>query len=108
MHSEMSFGNGRISVGGEWEDRVKSPKSIGGGNTQSLHVAIEKDIDAHCAKARAAGATIVQEPADQFYGHRTYRALDLEGHGWTFFQAVRELSIADMEAASGLTIKTFP
>jgi uncharacterized glyoxalase superfamily protein PhnB len=43
-----------------------------------------EDIDAHCAHARAASATIVTEPATQFYGDRTYRAQDPEGHIWTF------------------------
>src|SRR3990172_7652691 len=64
MHSEMSFaGEGRLMVGGEWTDGIKSPKSVGGANTQTLHVDIEKDIDAPCEKARAAGAAIAPEPA---------------------------------------------
>ena len=42
------------------------------------------DADAHCAKARAAGATIVREPVDQFYGVREYTARDLEGQEWFF------------------------
>ncbi len=43
------------------------------------------DLDAHLARATAAGATVVQ-PIHQ-HGYRAYRALDLEGHGWTFAQA---------------------
>jgi uncharacterized glyoxalase superfamily protein PhnB len=42
------------------------------------------NVDAHYEKARAAGATIIAEPADQPYGERTYRALDPEGHRWIF------------------------
>jgi PhnB protein len=41
------------------------------------------DVDAHHAHALAMGATIATEPKDQ-HGHRMYRALDLEGHRWTF------------------------
>ena len=42
------------------------------------------DADAHCAKARAAGAKIVREPCDQFYGVREYTARDLDGQEWFF------------------------
>jgi hypothetical protein len=50
---------------------------VGGVNTQSVELTIESDIDAHCAHARGAGATILQEPGDQSYGARTYRTADL-------------------------------
>jgi uncharacterized glyoxalase superfamily protein PhnB len=43
------------------------------------------DLDAHLARAEAAGATIV-EPIHQ-HGYRAYTAADLEGHHWTFAQA---------------------
>jgi uncharacterized glyoxalase superfamily protein PhnB len=43
------------------------------------------DLDAHVARASAAGATIV-EPIRQ-HGYRAYLAEDLEGHRWTFAQA---------------------
>ena len=104
-HSEMRFGDGYIMIGGEWIDYVASPASIGGKNTQSIHVHLAAGIDAHCEQARAAGAVILQEPADQFYGDRTYRARDLEGHVWTFGQTVRFVGREEAEKASGLTIK---
>jgi uncharacterized glyoxalase superfamily protein PhnB len=105
-HAEMTHGDGVIMVGYEWTDWARSPASVGGKNTQRIHVRIEHDIDAHCAKARAAGATIAMEPADQFYGERTYVAVDLEGHHWTFSQPVKQVSKQDMENASGLRFKT--
>jgi uncharacterized glyoxalase superfamily protein PhnB len=67
-HSEMKFGDGYIMVGSEWADFVASPASISGKNSQSIHVHLKDGIDAHCERARAAGATIIREPADQFYG----------------------------------------
>ena len=48
------------------------------------------DVDAHCARARAAGAAILSEPADQAEGFRRYRAEDLEGHRWMFAQSIGE------------------
>lgn len=52
-----------------------------------VHVTVD-DVDAHCAKARAAGATILREPEDQPFG-RLYSAADLEGHRWMFMQPSR-------------------
>jgi len=42
------------------------------------------DVDAHFAKAKAAGALLDSEPTDQFYGQREYGARDPEGHRWWF------------------------
>jgi uncharacterized glyoxalase superfamily protein PhnB len=77
---------------------------LDGANTQTLHVQLPNGLDAHFARARAAGATIAQEPAEQFYGDRTYRALDVEGHMWTFAQHVRDVSRAEAEASLGQPI----
>jgi uncharacterized glyoxalase superfamily protein PhnB len=43
------------------------------------------DLDAHFARARGAGATIVRDITT--HGDRSYVAEDLEGHHWTFAQA---------------------
>jgi len=104
-HSEMRFGDSLVGVGSEWADFVASPESVGNKNTQMIHVHLPDGIDAHCARAAAAGATIVQEPTDQFYGDRTYRARDPEGHVWTFGQTVRRVSREDAERASGFKIE---
>jgi PhnB protein len=47
-----------------------------------VHVEVG-DVDAHCERARAAGATILREPEDQPFG-RLYSAEDPEGHRWMF------------------------
>ncbi|MDQ8732641.1 VOC family protein [Bradyrhizobium sp. LHD-71] len=104
-HSEMKFGEGQIMVGTEWTDYVASPASAGGRNTQSIHVHLADGIDAHCERAKAAGAVIVRELADQFYGDRTYSARDPEGHVWSFGQTTKKVSREDAEKASGLKIE---
>jgi uncharacterized glyoxalase superfamily protein PhnB len=104
-HSEMRYGNGVIMVGQEWTGDHKSPKSIDGKNTQTVHVYVTEDIDKHCARAKAAGAEIIQAPETQFYGDRTYRARDLEGHIWTFGQTVKHVTREEAEKASGLKIE---
>ena len=111
-HSQLSFGGADLSVGGEWEGeivgpaRMRSPASVEGINTQFLRIHLQDGLDEHCAQARAAGARILDEPTDQFYGARTYRAMDPEGHVWNFSQEVRVVSGEEMERATGLKIHT--
>ncbi len=104
-HWEMcSAGSGRIMVGGRWDDRTVSPLDVDGRVTQGVHVTLDTDVDAHCETARAAGARVLMEPQDQFYGDRTYRVLDGEGHVWTFSQPVRTVTRAEAEEAIGAPI----
>lgn len=104
VHSQMRFGDAAVMIGNEWSADHKSPRSIGGKNTQTVHVQITTDIDAHCARARAAGAGILMAPETQFYGDRTYRCRDLEGHIWTIGQTVEAVTREQAQAASGLKI----
>ena len=60
----------------------RNPASLGQ-VTSSLYVYID-DVDAHYARSRAAGAEILEEPADQPYGDRRYGVRDPEGHSWYF------------------------
>lgn len=107
VHSEMAYGHSVVMVGCEWSDDHKSPQSVNGKNTQNIHVQLAEgeDLDAHCVSARKAGAEIVVEPQTQFYGDRTYRAKDIEGHIWTFGVTVKKMTPAEWDAASGLTTK---
>lgn len=105
VHAEMAHGGGVITVGSEWADWTRSPASVGGKNTQRIHVRIDRGIDEHCERARQAGATIVMPPTDQFYGDRSYMAADLEGHHWTFCQAVRAVSDEEIERATGFKVQ---
>ncbi len=107
-HSEMKYGDSVVMIGNEWSDDHRSPKSLGGKNTQSVHVQLAKgeDVDAHCERARKAGAEIIQEPSTQFYGDRTYRARDGEGHIWTFGVTVQKMTPAEWDAAAGGGLKT--
>jgi len=107
-HSEMGYGDSVVMVGNEWSDDHRSPKSLGGKNTQSVHVQLGAgdDIDAHCDRARAAGADIIAAPETQFYGDRTYRARDPEGHIWTFGVTVEARTAEEWDAEGGFTTKT--
>ncbi|MEC3764634.1 VOC family protein [Cupriavidus sp. SS-3] len=104
VHSEMRFADSYLMVGSEWADFTASPASVGGKNTQTVHVHLPNGLDQHCERARAAGAVILREPQDEFYGDRTYTARDAEGHVWTFGQTVRKVTKEEAEQASGLKI----
>ena len=101
-HSELTFHGGLIMVGATDKASVKNggvraaPKSLGGANTQQMCIYID-DVDAACARARSAGATITREPTTTDYGEdywidRSFEAQDPEGHRWYFMQ---RLSRAD-------------
>jgi uncharacterized glyoxalase superfamily protein PhnB len=111
-HSEMSFLGGAVNINPEFSDpiigeaRMVSPLETQGRCTQFIRVHLPDGIDKHFERARAAGARITQEPSDQFYGERTYRVVDPEGHVWNFAQAIAQPSIEEMERASGLTLAT--
>jgi uncharacterized glyoxalase superfamily protein PhnB len=104
-HSEMKFGDSLVMIGNEWTAQHKSPASIEGFNTQTVHIHLDGDIDAHCERARSAGAEILMEPEDQFYGDRSYRCRDPEGHIWTVGAPVKTVSREEAEVASGLKIQ---
>jgi uncharacterized glyoxalase superfamily protein PhnB len=101
-HSQMSYGNGAIMVGNEWSADHKSPASIGRKCTQTVHLHVDENIDAHCERARKAGMEILQPPETQFYGDRTYRARDPEGHIWTFGQSVEAKTPEEWDKGTGL------
>jgi len=74
----------------------KSPAALGFG-TQSLTIFVD-DIDAHYVRAKAGGASIVEEPHETAYGEYQYAALDLDGHHWLFSRHARDLSPIDWRA----------
>lgn len=107
-HSQMTYGDSRLMVGNEWDEDHASPAWIGGKNTQTVHVQLAEgeDIDAHCRRASNAGAEILAQPETQFYGDRTYRARDPEGHIWTFAVTVEHTTPEQWESATGLRTVT--
>jgi uncharacterized glyoxalase superfamily protein PhnB len=80
QHAELRFGNGIVMVG---SSKPGLPASRGQGERGTgIYIAVD-DIEAHYARAREAGAEIVNEPQDLGYS-REYNARDPEGNGWQF------------------------
>ncbi len=86
-HAQLRFGNGMIMLGSsrdsETDPMFKQPSEIGGAETQCAYIVVE-DADTHFDGAKAAGAEIGMDVADQEYGGRLYICRDLEGHIWNF------------------------
>ena len=80
-HASMELDGSLIMMG--WPGpSYRSPKNLGQ-TTQNLYVHV-RNADEHFARARGAGARIIEEPADTPYGHRRYGVADPEGHEWFF------------------------
>src|SRR5580692_11995527 len=82
--SQLRVGDGAVIVADVRGDR-RPPRP--GEVTQSVMVRVE-DARAHCERARAHGARILEEPNDFPYGERQYTAEDPAGHRWTFSQTL--------------------
>lgn len=78
-HAELRLGPGTIMLGSARED----PGNPWAAVRQGLYVAVE-DVDAHYARAKAAGAEIVRPLENTDYGSREYSARDREGFLWSF------------------------
>ena len=66
------------------------------GEAGPSHVMVRvEDVDAHRARAEAAGAKILSEPADHPYGERQYAAEDPAGHVWKFSESIADVDPAD-------------
>ena len=92
-HAEMALEDGVVMMGNPGGD-YRNPKTVGQ-PTHIIYVYVD-DVDAHFERAKAAGATVLDEPEDQFYGDRRYAVDDLEGHRWNFAQRVKDVAPEDM------------
>jgi uncharacterized glyoxalase superfamily protein PhnB len=85
-HAELTYRNGMIMLGSAHDsafDKLQRPPEARSPVTQNPYI-IVADVDAHYAKAKAAGAEIVMDLVDEDYGGRGYSARDPEGHVWNF------------------------
>jgi len=77
-HAEVRLGTGIVMFGAPGAG-AHATRGSGGG----IYVVIG-DPDAHCARARDAGAEIVRDLHDEPYGSREYSARDCESNIWHF------------------------
>jgi PhnB protein len=86
-HAELEFAGGLIMLATPATDH-RSPRRLRE-TTVVIHVYVD-EIQAHCQRAKEAGAKIERQPTEKPYGTIQYAAEDPEGHVWLFSEQVRE------------------
>lgn len=95
-HAEISIGDSRIMLADEYPDMdFHSPKHYGG-SPIGIHLYVE-DVDATVNKALAAGAHLLKQVSDQFYGDRNGAVTDPYGHRWYVSTHIEDLSPEEIE-----------
>lgn len=95
-HAELQIGNVTLMLSDEYpEYDILSPQSLGGTGT-SIHLHVI-NADTVAARAIAAGATMVREPTDQFYGERSCAIRDPFGHEWSLGHEIEKVAHEEMQ-----------
>jgi uncharacterized glyoxalase superfamily protein PhnB len=97
-HAEARLGDTSIYFGDPGGD-YRGPAKLGPATVLVIVDGVD-DVDALCERARAAGAQITEEPADQEYGERRFGAHDPEGHSWHFSQKIADVAPEDWGATT--------
>jgi PhnB protein len=95
-HAELDFGGTTIMLSDEYpEYEIMGPTTFGG-TSVSIHLHVD-DADKLFQQAIQAGATVVREPNDHFYGERSGTFRDPFGHEWNIGHQIEELSPEEMQ-----------
>lgn len=95
MHAELAFGDGSVMVSDafpEWG--ANGPRAIGG-TPVTIAIYVE-DADATIARAAEAGATVISQPENQFWGDRSGTIEDPFGHHWHIGTRVEDVSLEEL------------
>ena len=95
-HAELKFGKATVMISDEYpEYGIHGPnESVPTGSSVHLHV---EDVDHMTQRAVAAGAKLLMEPQDQFYGERSSKILDPFGHEWLLGSQIEDVSREEMQ-----------
>jgi PhnB protein len=95
-HAEIKIGPATLMLSDEFpEYGIKGPEALGG-TTLSIHLHVN-DADAWIARAVEAGAKVIREAADAFYGERSGVVRDPYGHEWLIGHQIEEVSTEEMQ-----------
>jgi PhnB protein len=95
-HAELDFGGSTLMLADEFpEYNIKGPQE-GGGTTVTIHIHVDS-ADEVIRRAAAAGAEVVFEPKDQFYGERSGRIRHPFGHEWNIGHHIENVSSEEMQ-----------
>jgi PhnB protein len=103
-HAEVKIGDSRVMLADEYAEMDFFGPQKRGGTTVHLHVYV-KDVDAMAERAVAAGAKLIREVKDQFYGDRSGSLQDPFGHVWHLATHKEALSRAQMRKRAEKAMK---
>ena len=95
--AQLSFGDGAVAI-----TEPRTSRALPGPISLLVRVG---DVDAHCARARERGATIIDEPRDFPYGERQYVVEDPDGHHWGFSQSIADVAPEEWGGTSGPALR---
>ncbi|MET8209828.1 VOC family protein [Streptomyces sp. NPDC005373] len=90
VHAEVGVAGSTIMLGDAEGPVFRAPTATGG-TTVGLRVFVD-DVDTLAERAVAAGAELLQPPANQFHGDRTAILRDPFGHVWVFLTHLEDLT----------------
>lgn len=95
-HAELSFGGATVMLSDEYPELGLVGPEANGGSASSIHLHVD-DCDALIAAAVKAGAKILREPRDHFYGERSGAVRDPFGHEWLIGHSIEEVAPEEMQ-----------
>lgn len=95
-HAELDFGGATLMLSDEYPELgIRGPQTVGG-TTMSIHLHVD-DADEVVRRAVAAGAEVVRQPQDQFYGERSGTVRDPFGHEWNIGHEIEKVTPDEMQ-----------
>ncbi|MFL5919890.1 MAG: VOC family protein [Gaiellaceae bacterium] len=98
-HAELQVGDSKLMLSDPFPQSNVRPPSERGGPTASVFMYVE-DADATFEQAKSAGATVVMELEDMFWGDRFGTLADPFGHVWSLATHKEDLSPEEMAERS--------
>jgi PhnB protein len=101
IHAALRINGSTVMLNDDFPEtcggKSMTPTSLGG-TPVTIHLTVD-DVDTKFQRALDAGATVVTELTDQFWGDRYGMVADPFGHHWSMGQPVREVSMEEIQAA---------
>ena len=95
-HAELDFGGTTLMLSDEYPELgFKGPQTVGA-TTMSIHLHVD-DADEVIRRAVAAGAEVLRQPQDQFYGERSGTVRDPFGHEWNVGHEIEKVTPDEMQ-----------
>ena len=95
-HAALTINGAMIMIECEWPGLPGRAPQVDGSSPVVMYVYVQ-NVDSTIEKAVRAGAKILLPAKDQFWGDRTGRILDSEGHVWTISSRIEETTPTERE-----------